>query len=176
MAEYRLADADVTALMNELKHKNHQDLEKCGVRIVCMFAHAPRDENTGEPKGPALKKDGWPAAALCRINSQKLRVQGCADAVIEIDGDTWPDRPPAEQEALIDHELQHVKLKLDMNDNVRLDGCNRPKLRLQPHDWQLGGFTEIAARHGTAAIEVQSAQAAYMAVRQALPMLKEVEA
>lgn len=42
-----------------------------------------------------------------------------------------------------------------------LDDQYRPKCRMRLHDWQLGGFEEIAERHGSAALEVQGMKIAF---------------
>ena len=58
MATFRVAEAEWVDLLAEVMRKHHPDLVEAGVRVGLLFAHAPRDETTGEPKGPALKRGG----------------------------------------------------------------------------------------------------------------------
>lgn len=160
MATYRKADSDALALIKELIGDNHPELVEAGVKVGARFAYAPRDDNTGEPKGPALKHHGYEAAAIVKIVSQKDRVMGFPDAVIDIDGLAWEqDWSDERKRAVLDHELTHLEVKRDDEGNIQLDDCHRPKLKMRLHDWQLGGFESIAQRHKEQAIEVEAARA-----------------
>jgi hypothetical protein len=157
MATYRMADQDVLDMIEELIHKYHYNLHECRVRVGARLAFAAVNEKTGEPKGPAIKHQGYPGAAVVRIVSHKDRVAGMPDAIIDIDGEAWEnDWSEERQRAILDHELYHLEVQTDDEGNVKLDDCHRPKLRLKPHDWQLGGFADIAQRHKEAAIEVEA--------------------
>ena len=39
---------------------------------------------------------------------------------------------------------------------VKRDDLDRPKLRLRPHDWEIGGFGLIVSRHGANSLELQA--------------------
>lgn len=160
MATFRQADADCTAMIQELIQKYHTDLLEAGVRVGARFAYAAINEKTGEPRGPALKFHGYAAAAIVRIISQKDRVSGMPDAMIDVDGRAWTDEWADERkQATIDHELLHLLVVKDDEGNVTLDDCHRPKLKMRLHDWELGGFADIAKRYKEQAIEVESARA-----------------
>lgn len=156
MAIYETCGKDVVKIGDEMLRKFHTELADVGVTICYLYAYAPKNDATGEPRGPALKFAGWPAAAIVKVNSLKDRVEGKADATIILDGDNWKDRPTDEQKAIIDHEQEHLELKLDEDGHIQTDDCGRPKLKLRPHDWQLGGFDAIVKRHSQAALEAQS--------------------
>jgi hypothetical protein len=155
MPTYALCGQQTLAQVADMMHRYHERLEAAGVRVCCVFAHAAQDKN-GEPKGPALKLHGYPCAALVRLNNLKQRVQGMADATIEIDGDGWDERPVSEQLAILDHELEHVELEaVGPSGAAKSDNCGRPKLWLRPHDFHGGGFKVIIERHGGDALEAK---------------------
>ena len=159
MATYRKADLLAFELIKELIAAHHPELEEAGVRVGCLFAFAPTDEKTGEPKGPALKHHGNPAAALVKIVSHKDRVAGMPDAVICVDGLAWEkDWNEQRRRAVLDHELTHLEVARDEDGAIKLDDCHRPRLKMRPDDWALTGFESIAKRYKEAAIEVETAR------------------
>lgn len=133
----------------------HQDVTDAEVRIDYLFAHGARDEKTDEIVGPAISKDGYEAAGMCRIVNLKDRVKGMGDAEILIDGDLWPKLTADQQQALVDHELAHIEVRRDKAGNILTDDIMRPLLRIRKHDRQMGWFDDIARRHGAASFEVK---------------------
>lgn len=108
---------------------------------------------------PVLKHGGYPAQALCRITSVRQRVLGIADVVITIDRANWLNLHAEERAALIDHELCHVERVVNKKGGgFQIDGADRPKLKIRPHDRQYGWFDEVAQRHGDASPEVRQAK------------------
>ena len=172
MSTYRAAQPDARQRLDEVLAKYHCELVEAGVTIQLLEAFAARDGNN-EPRGPAIKHHGWPAAATVKINSQKDRVAGMADATINIDGDAWSTRSDAEQIAILDHECYHLeicrtkpkkrkkagKVYFEGGGEIILDDCCRPKLKMRPHDNQMGTFDLIAERHGKHSLEAQQVQA-----------------
>lgn len=159
MSTYRQADPDVKPLIAEVMAVHHVHLAEAGVTIAALFAFADVNEATGEPKGPALKHHGWPALAVVKINSQKDRAEGKDDATITIDGKWWEGATDAEKFILLDHEIEHLEVRLEDEDNtasIMTDDSNRPKLKMRPHDFELGGFDSIIERHGRNALEMQN--------------------
>lgn len=160
MATYRKVDSEVSTIIKELVKEHHQELEEAGVRVGARFAYAPVNLSTGEPKGEALKHHGYAAAAVVRIVSHRDRVAGMPDAMIDIDGQAWADEWNEERRrAILDHELTHLEVVRDEDGAIKLDDCHRPKLKMKLHDWQLGGFADIAKRYKEASIEVEAARA-----------------
>lgn len=104
---------------------------------------------------PCLKHQGYPAIAIVSVTPLKRRAQGGSDALIEIDRVSWEKLSEAEQDAVLDHELTHLKLQTDKNGVLQRDGLGRPKLRIRLHDHQLGWFNEVAQRRKAASQEVQ---------------------
>jgi len=127
--------------------ETHQPLIDSGVTVDLVFAYAEKDEKTGEPIGDALSKNGVKALGICRKIPLKDRAMGRADAEISIDGDWWEDSTDEERRALLDHELHHIAVKIDKRGLVR-DDLGRPVLQLRKHDFEVGWFKVIAARHG----------------------------
>jgi len=158
MATFRNADQDAIDLIEQLIGRHHADLQAAGVTVGALFAFAPTDKETGEPKGPALKKYGMPAVASVRVVNQKDRVAGLPDAQILVDGEAWKDWSEDRQAAVIDRQLLHLEVKRDEDGQVKLDDCFRPKLKLRPPDWLVSGFETIARRHGEASLEVMEAR------------------
>ena len=129
------------------RFETHQPLLDAKVKIDFMFAIPELDEKTGKPKGDAIKKNGVKALGLCRIVSLKERAMGRADAEITLDQYWWESAIEPEQQALLDHELHHIGLKLEHNMPV-LDDIGRPIIKLRTHDFEVGWFAVVAARHG----------------------------
>lgn len=159
MATYQAAPARVEEVVLHAMREYHPELVEYGVTVRVLLAHAPRDDN-GEPKGPAIRHHGYPARARIKVNSLQDRVEGKADATLVIDGDNYDDWPDAEMLALADHELRHLELvtKPDEHDNpvVQLDDANRPKLKIRPHDIEVGAFVDVIHRHREHAVEAQT--------------------
>jgi len=136
--------------------ETHQPIVQAGVTIDFVFAFADIDEQTQEPVGNALSKNGIKALGLCRKIPLKDRAMGRADVEISLDGQWWEEATHAERRALLDHELHHVAIKTDKRGLVR-DDLGRPVIQLRKHDYEFGWFKCVAARHGRASIERQQA-------------------
>lgn len=156
---YVVAPEEVKALAEGVIRRWHERLNRAGVSIGYLFAHADRDAS-GQPKGPALKVHGYPAAALVKIVTLRDRVAGLPDALCVIDGDQWPDWTAERRQAVLDHELTHLHPTGDTDD------ANRPKLEMRLHDIQIGGFLEVIQRHEEEALEHSLLLMAGKAVRE----------
>lgn len=166
---YELADKSIANGLAEARKRWHPVLEKCGV-TVAILAIADVDEETGEVR-PTLKKQGYPCAAVIAIASLKHRVLGVADAILTLDAATWSDLDDAARLALLDHELCHLRVRgaergfVELGEDgrpdrpPRTDDHGRPVLKMRQHDWQLGGFREIAKRHASQSLDVQQVRA-----------------
>ena len=110
----------------------------------------------GEIVDPAISVNGYPALAKIKINSLEDRVQGKADATITIDGNHWDEWPTPRLDAILDHELTHLELRVDKDGALIRDDCGRPVLRMRRHDFQIGGFHSVAERHKQDAAEVEA--------------------
>jgi hypothetical protein len=160
MTTYTHADDDTMRMLKEVADEYHAVLGEEGVTVSILMAHAAIGDD-GDPKGPALKHHGVPAFATIRRTTLKQRVAGMADAEMTIDGDRWPHMPVAQRRAIIDHELTHLDLVIK-EDGLERDDHGRPKLRLRPHDVEVGWFYEVAERHGDDSQERQQARAIAM--------------
>lgn len=108
---------------------------------------------------PCLKHQGYPAGAVVRITPLKDRALGIADATIVIDRAGWLALSQRQRDALVDHELTHLARKVDKETGEMVcDALDRPMLKMRKHDYQLGFFDEVAARHGEASPEVRHAR------------------
>lgn len=147
---YDKPSQEVISLLEEVREKYHGDrLDE--VRIGILMAYAEVDENTGEPKGFAIKGHaGARAAASIKVVSLRGRVSKNYDVELVIDGDAWPQYDNATRIALLDHELTHLV------PTGKLDDLDRPKIRMKNEDFIVWGFLEVVSRHGQAALEARS--------------------
>lgn len=158
MATFQRCPQTVNDMANEIlcEFETHKPLLDARVTIDFVFAFADIDEQTNQPIGNALSKNGVKAIGLCRKIALKDRAMGRADAEISLDGQWWEQASDAERRALLDHELHHIATKTDKRGLVK-DDLGRPVLQLRKHDYEFGWFKAIAARHGRASIERQQA-------------------
>jgi Putative phage metallopeptidase len=161
---------ELTDLIAEARRRFHPVLERCEVTIAALL-EADIDKDTGEVMH-SLKANGYPAAAMVKATNLKERSLGLADALMLVDRRWWEDHPNVEERlALVDHELTHLQVCADpggivwWNANERevagkpkADDRGRPKLKLQHHDFQIGGFIDVARRHKQRAVEVQQVE------------------
>ena len=75
---------------------------------------------------------------------------------IIINGEAWKEFTDEQQTALLDHELTHLMPKKNKDGDLVTDDLGRPVFKIKPHDFELSWFSEVARRHGKAAIEVKS--------------------
>jgi hypothetical protein len=121
-----------------------------------------------DPEGEALTHQGYPAYAVVRVVDSKGRTMGRGDAEIVIDEAKYITMTDAQKDALFDHEIHHIELKLNKKGRVKLDENGRPKIGLRKHDIQVGWFEEIAKRHGAASLECKQATQIYLQHTQTL--------
>ena len=145
-------DSTVLDIASDLMQKHYQDLQRAGLTVCYLFV----ENGNKESLTPALTHGGYPAAATVKINSLKCRVEGKADVTVTIDRDWWTNHDREQCEALIDHELYHVLVADDDYGNFVTDDIGRPKVTLRKHDWQHGGFLEIAKRHGMKSVDMSA--------------------
>lgn len=141
---------EVAVVAGKLLARYYRELLEADVTIRFLFASNP------DAIGGCLRHHGYPAAAIVKVNSLKDRVEGKTDCTITIDKEWWDGHDELECAALIDHELMHILLGHDDDGKVILDDVGRPKIKLRPHDFEIGGFNEIAKRHGPHAEEVKA--------------------
>jgi hypothetical protein len=143
----RPADDETTDLLQEVMGADHPRLAEVGVTVLLQFAEAEG--------GPALKLHGYPAYAIVRVVPLKDRAAGLPDCRIAIDQSAWEEHDEGWRKALLSHELEHVAVQEDEHGNVKEDALGRPKLKLKPHDFQLGGFIRTVEKYGKEAVESQ---------------------
>ncbi len=162
---YDTATDDVFEIVNRIIKQYHPDLAETQCKIGVIFA--------SNEDGPAIKVHGSAALACIQVVSAKRRPHCEYDAEITIDASEWNNKLiPAQHDALIDHELSHLKrkehsekklarLRKEDPDAVawKLDSLGRPMLGTVPADFTPGdAFTAVIARHGLAAVEFVGAK------------------
>lgn len=138
----------------------HREVFDAGVKIDLISVATDGDK-------PALTLHGYSCAAVVRVTNVKERTKGLGDAEIVFDEEHYLTMTDAEKDALIDHELEHIELRMDKKTGkVKLDCRGRPKLGMKKHDAQFGWFRAIAERHGMASLECKQAANLFIAEKQ----------
>jgi hypothetical protein len=148
-AIYTRCPKEVRDMVLTLVAEHHPLIEEAGVTFDLLFYE--------DDHGKGLKHHGYLAAAIVRNVPVKDRAKGCADIEIVIDAEGWELWSDAQRRAILDHEITHVELVLKRG-QVQSDAAKRPKTRLRLHDWQIGGFADVARRHRAASVEVYQAK------------------
>lgn len=151
MKSYSAASGDLQRCIDSMQADHHEDLD--GVTVSALFVF---DLESTEA---VLKHQGYPAQAVIRITPTRDRALGIADAVIVVDRSNWLTLSQPQRDALIDHELTHLERVVDEETGApKTDAVDRPKLTMRRHDYQLGWFDSVAARHGDASAEIRQAK------------------
>jgi hypothetical protein len=152
MAAIKKAEVNETKMLEGLMTLLHNRLVAYGVRVGMEFAVNEKGDSS------AVKLHGYPCAAIIRITGLKERRWGAPDAIVTVDQGRWDRATDKERAALLDHELTHLAIDFDKDKNGQFDAAARPKLKMRLHDFQVGWFAEVAARHGDASYEVRQAR------------------
>lgn len=163
---YEKAPGDVAEMLAGAMRRYHPHLVAADVTVAVLFADDV-DPETGE-SSRCLKHQGYDAAAVMSITPLKHRALGVADALLVIDSVAWANLGLSERDALLDHELEHLRVldvycgyvswdaeERQLIGHPRTDDLGRPKLKIKLHDIQVGGFLAVMKRHGAAALETQ---------------------
>lgn len=159
MAILTIAGPEVHERLDRVVSLYHPELRDAGVTFQVRFAEGKEDAS-GEIKPPIMAQ-GYPAAAKVRIVSYSDRVNGMADAEITIDKGEWDMLSERECDALLDHEVTHIELKMktvkdedgEETEVLDRDDLDRPKLKMRRHDNQIGVFHDVVRRYGRASPE-----------------------
>lgn len=149
--KYKPAPERLNARIVALLKKYHPELSMVKPHIDVLFATSTGDS-------PAVSHGGYPAYAVVRVVNLKDRAKNNGDAEIVIDQVAFEKMTEQQQDALLDHELEHLEVKLDEGGTVKFDACKRPCLGIKKHDRQFGWFDAIAQRHGVHSIEIMQAR------------------
>lgn len=115
---------------------DHEDLEHA--EIICVWRDKPK-KSAGKLVLASARKVSGIAAFLVRSNAGETDTSANRPLfVIEVARSTWADLTPAQQRALVDHELCHLRVSWDDDDQVVLS--------MRGHD--LEEFVAIVRRHG----------------------------
>lgn len=159
---YELADEKTAELVKRAMVLYHQrPVNNLVANLVTVQAIFARDVDADGVMSPAIKIRGYPAAAKIQVTSLEDRARGMADAKLTIDDYVWQGLPESRRLALLDHELEHLEIVMRTTKTgimVARDDLGRTKLKIKPHDFELGFFASVAERHGEAAIEVREVQ------------------
>lgn len=161
---YDTAPPDVLNTINRIIRQHHPLLAETGCNVGAVFA--------SNADGPAIKVHGTSALATIQVVSAKRRPHCEYDAEITIDASEWNQLHPEQQDALICHELCHLKrkehsekklakLRKEDPDAVAwvFDNLGRPKLGTVPADMTPGdAFKYCIEVYGKNAVEFVGAK------------------
>lgn len=154
MPSYAAGTKDLHDIIKRVCNAHHPDLKKAKVTFAPLFVHAAEDAE-GDPKGAAIVHQGREVLAKTRVINVRDRVHGLADIEIMVDGDRWEELDDAQQEALIDQQLESLELRRENESGeVILDDIGRPKIIIRPPDFIVAGYRAVCERHGVNAPEV----------------------
>ena len=160
--EYQNANSAVREQAAEIIKAHHPDLYNVGVKIEFVFGLASEDAE-GNKKFPTITVNGYPANGKAKILGNLDRLLTGYDALVVLDGDKWTELSEEQQNALLDHEINHFTVKRNIKGEISYDKANRPRLALRKHDVQFGWFKVVAERHGTDSAEVEQANQLFTA-------------
>lgn len=151
MQRHRVADGVAMKILAGVVRKWHKPLLREEVSFAFIFVEPPTNDK-GQVTGPALKVAGSPVAGRCSLVTGKWYAMTEEDVVIEVAADIWERMTGPRREALLDHEVNHVKISNDSKGRVkRRDG--RACLETIPDDYMINGFFDVAARHKRESME-----------------------
>lgn len=181
MPKFTVAPDEVAQVLAAVIGQYYPELEELtnpedglpALRFDLCFAYAETNAN-GDPKSAALTLHGSPCAAIIKRIGLKDRAMGRADVEIAIDALEWAEMTLKEQTALLDHELYHLEPKKEDDGTYKRDDLGRPLFGMRHHDFQVGWFAAVAARHKSASIEQKQARAVFDEFGQAFfPFVKD---
>lgn len=173
---YEKPPPEVLALLEKVKAECHPDLAAAGVTFGVLMVH-PHLNRDGIATAPALKVRGQDCPALVQVQVNKVedRRLGMPDVKLLINAPAWEDEEPEDQEAALDHELEHVILVEDepleikepvegqegrfekvIRKQYRVDDNGLVVLRTREHDVYVGGFRSVIGRRGRHALEARA--------------------
>lgn len=151
---YTKDDGSAGAIVDQLFKLFYQDLSRAEVTVEILHCQG------------GLRHHGYAAAGTVKVNSLKDRAAGLADCRIVLDGDGWEKWDRKRRQALLDHELFHLELQRDKEEQIKADDLGRPKLRLRLHDHQLGVFEEVIARNKQHSFDAQMVAKSWAKLKQ----------
>lgn len=169
------ADESTYGLLFEVMGEFHPALVEAGVQVTLLMVGAVT--STGRPvSDTTLMCNGSPAVATVRIATPGDIRMGYGDVVIRIDAHDWREElSRANRAALLDHELCHVGIRRDRAWRVLRKPDGKPKLKLVPHDIELGVFYSVVRRHGQDAPDFYGTQTLCNLVRDEMKVRRLVQ-
>jgi hypothetical protein len=153
---FEMADEATVKLMERAVEIYHAELKRYEVKIGVIMAFGDEDKD-GEIKRPIMNQ-GVACAAKVKIVSLKDRLTKGTDIEILVDGSMWQELDDDRKIAIFDHELEHIKLKINADGELERDSLLRPKCRIKNDELGWWGFSAIAERHGVNSQEFLSLQ------------------
>ncbi len=138
--------------------EHHPALAKADPEYRVLMVHPPMDKD-GMPTGPAITTAGARVAAKVSLIAEKMRPitggtgERMVDFIIEVDALAWDRMSAKTRQALADHELEHLRVKVDGDGVTKRRDDGAAQLEIIPDDYMLNGFYVVVARWGKDSIE-----------------------
>lgn len=152
MKHYLRCSAEVLKIVQSIIDEHYQELRSARVTVEALTVHSDKE---GED---SLTLRGRPCYAIIRKTNTKERVAGRADAEIIIDRAKYQDLSERQRRALLHHEVNHLQVRYDKDDEIKRDTAGRPVLTIREHDYEVGWFHNVAELYGSDSIEVHQAR------------------
>lgn len=141
---YEKAEDGDCIILDKVMSEFHGDIKDADVKVGLINVFQDDDHQDK----PVLTKSGAKCSACIKVVGLKDRLVKGYDVEILLDGDYWKQITAKQRVAILDHELEHLRLTVNRKTGkVKMDSLNRPKLRMIPDDIQFWGFSKIAERH-----------------------------
>lgn len=145
---YEKANEEQAAVLQALIKRAFGELLVADVTVTFMLAR--------NPDGDAIKVHGCAAAAKIKVNGLADRAEGKGDVTLTVDEAAWADKNARQQEALLFHELLHLRVVKTKTGAVKRDDLGRPVVKTAPDSYVVNGFFECVERYGDDAHEKQT--------------------
>lgn len=149
---YLRASVDVSKIVTSIIDEHYKELRSARVTVEALTVHSDKEGV------PALTLRGRPCGGIIRKTNTKERVAGRADAEIILAREYYQGLTDRQRRALLHHELHHLEVRHDKDDEIKRDTAGRPVLALREHDFEVGWFHDIAALYGEDSGEVMQAR------------------
>lgn len=156
MATFDPAPDRANRIIRETIDQWFPDLVEANVRVGAVFAYPALDKD-GDPKGPAMKKDGRQVLSKIKTTGEEDRAAGAPDVTITLDAKEWErleDEHDAREQlaAFVGDRLEGIVVEREetpgMPRTIKTNDQGRPKLHIKPYDYVVHGWRGSTVKFG----------------------------
>lgn len=176
MNRLELANAEIHEKAHAVLQKYHHDLASAGVKLTVFFSRKVSKFGEYLDTEESLRCNRQPAYATIRVATESERALGFGDAVVVLDYHGYNHRlKDTSRDALISHELHHLKPKQSKDGNYLRHANARPRLLTVPHDLEIGIFLSPIRVFGRAATDFVMADTLFWDVKTEIEIHNKAE-